>query len=68
MRADRGEQWIFLAIQCAAVTRVLANVLPLGARHALLGAAALAWALAFAVYLLGYAPLLCKPRADGREG
>jgi uncharacterized protein involved in response to NO len=68
MRAERYEGLIFAAMFCAAVARVLANALPLAARDALLGVAAAAWMLAFAVYLVGFAPLLCKPRVDGREG
>lgn len=68
MRAERREGLIFLSILCAVVARLLANLSPPEARHALLCLAGLAWALAFAVYLAGFAPLLLNPRKDGREG
>jgi len=68
MRAERRERLIFLSILCAAAARLLANVCPVEARHALLCLAGMAWASAFAVYLAGFAPLLLNPRKDGREG
>jgi len=68
MRAERSERLIFLSILCAAAARLLANVCPVEARHALLCLAGMAWASAFAVYLASFAPLLLNPRKDGREG
>jgi len=68
MREERRERLIFLSILCAAAARLLANVCPVEARHALLCLAGMAWASAFAVYLAGFAPLLLNPRKDGREG
>jgi len=68
MRAERHERLIFLAIQAAAVARVLANVLPVQLRTALLLISGACWMLAFATFLWRFAPLLSQARIDQREG
>ena len=68
IRADHHELAIFIAIQCAAGARILANLAPPELRNALLTVAALAWVLAFGVYLAVFGPILCAPRIDGRDG
>jgi uncharacterized protein involved in response to NO len=68
MRAEHQEFIIFVAIQCAAVARMLANVAPAGARDALLLLAGAGWLAAFVVYAAVFGPFLWSPRLDGREG
>ncbi|MYM22637.1 NnrS family protein [Duganella sp. FT135W] len=68
MRAEHNERLIFLSIQGAAVTRVLANILPFEARVPLLIVAGCLWSLAFLVFIVRFAPFLCQPRIDHREG
>lgn len=58
---------IYAAITLAVLLRLCAGL------HAdwtlqLLAAAGLAWETAFALFLLRYAPMLLRPRADGRPG
>ena len=66
MRAERNERFIFLAIQGAAVTRLLANVLPL--RTTLLLVSGICWMVAFSAFVWRFAPLLWQARIDQREG
>ncbi|MCY1550198.1 NnrS protein [compost metagenome] len=65
---SRLEVSAYLLVAGAAVARVL---LPLLAPQHLaiwLVAAALAWGLAFALYLLVFAPWLVATRLDGKDG
>jgi uncharacterized protein involved in response to NO len=60
--------WAFVALSLAAVGR---TVLPLLLPHyyvALVVISGVLWAVAFAVFLVVYLPILIKPRADGKEG
>ena len=68
LQASRLEVTAYLLVAGAAVARVL---LPLLAPQHLviwLVAAALAWGLAFALYLLVFAPWLVATRLDGKDG
>ena len=68
LRVSRLEVTAYLLVAGAAATRVL---LPLLApQHLLtwLTAAAVAWGLAFALYLFVFAPWLVSPRLDGKDG
>jgi uncharacterized protein involved in response to NO len=61
------------AVFCYALVHVGALLRVIGAAYlptptALLVAAGSIWALAFALYLVLYASLLCSPRVDGRPG
>lgn len=58
----------FVAITLAALARVLAPWLAPQHYAAGLFAAGSFWVLAFAVFLLAYAKMLCRPRMDGRPG
>lgn len=58
----------FVAITLAALARVLGPWLVPGQYLVVLTAAGIFWALAFAVFLAAYAPMLCRPRVDGRPG
>jgi len=66
--ATRREAGIYLAMQGAAVTRVL---LPLAAPAAYglwAGIASVLWTVAFATFAVGYWRMLSSPRLDGRPG
>ncbi|WP_295990224.1 NnrS family protein [Rugamonas sp.] len=68
MRAERHEWLIFGAVQCAAIFRILANVLDRDARGIFLTISAIFWVIAFATFIAMFGALLCRPRMDGREG
>ncbi|CAN7545695.1 NnrS family protein [Duganella sp. LjRoot269] len=68
MRAEHHELLIFVAVQCAAVARILANIAPSGIKDVLLVAAGLCWVIAFGTYAVVFGPFLCTPRLDGRDG
>lgn len=59
--------WIYLSILAATLLRALTALgwMPFTVG---IGLAAAAWLLAFALFLLLYAPILWRPRADGRPG
>lgn len=68
LQASRLEVAAYVLVACAAVSRVL---LPLLAPQQLvvwLVAAAAAWGMAFALYLLVFAPWLVTARLDGKDG
>ena len=56
----------YAALTLAATARVATPVLPGSLQLAALAAAGLLWALAFLLFLMDYAPILLRPRADGR--
>lgn len=67
LKAGPVEIAIYAAIMLAAALRLCAGL------HAdwtlpLLAAAGLAWEAAFGLFLLRYAPMLLRPRADGKPG
>jgi uncharacterized protein involved in response to NO len=57
----------FVAVTVAALLRVFAPLAAPGALVPLI-AAGLLWSVAFALYFATYAPILIRPRADGRPG
>jgi uncharacterized protein involved in response to NO len=57
----------FVAMLAAGVVRVAAPLVPLPYLW-VLGISAAAWALAFALFLREFAPMLVKPRVDGAPG
>lgn len=63
LRTDRSMVAAYALVIAAAVLRLLA-LLPTGLSLAALHASALAWVLAFGLYLWRFAPLLIRPRAD----
>jgi uncharacterized protein involved in response to NO len=68
LQASRLEVAAYLLVACAAVSRVL---LPLVTPQHLviwLVAAATAWSIAFALYLVVFSPWLVKTRLDGKDG
>lgn len=68
MKASRTEVFAYGLILCAAVVRVIVPILwPEGWMFCLV-AAALAWSLAFVLYLFVYGPWLVSTRLDGKDG
>lgn len=57
----------FVLVLLAVVLRVMAGLIP-AAYLPLLIASAVAWGLAFGVFIVKYGPMLTSPRADGRPG
>lgn len=57
----------FVLVLLAVVLRVMAGLIP-AAYLPLLIASAVAWGLAFGIFILKYGPMLASPRADGRPG
>jgi uncharacterized protein involved in response to NO len=58
----------FIAINLAALTRVLMPFLVPHWYFATLVAAGGLWVIAFGAFLLVYAPILLRPRVDGKPG
>ncbi len=58
----------YYLVCAAAICRVFVPLLPQGGGSPWLVATALLWSLAFIVFLLVYAPILCTPRIDGKPG
>lgn len=67
LAADRATWRVFLALQAVTLLRVGAELGGAAANHLLL-ATALGWLACFAPWYRRYAPLLWRPRADGRPG
>jgi uncharacterized protein involved in response to NO len=68
LELPRGVVWSYVLVHAAAVARVAVPFAPGGAARALLVASGLAWAAAFAIFAIRYAPILTRPRPDGRPG
>ncbi|MGQ9371227.1 NnrS family protein [Azospirillum sp. ST 5-10] len=68
LTAPRATAVGFVLLTLAAVARVVAPVLPGVAYTDGLAAAGLLWTAAFVLFLVDYAPILLRPRADGRPG
>ena len=67
LKLPKGMVLAFVAIQLAAVVRVLTafSIIPW---HPGIGTSTLLWMIAYGLFLVRYAGILAKPRADGREG
>jgi uncharacterized protein involved in response to NO len=68
LAAGRAETVMYLLIQLAVLTRLVAALSPDSARMVALVAAGACWSGAFLLYLVVYAPYLARPRVDGKEG
>jgi uncharacterized protein involved in response to NO len=68
LRADRAETAAFVLIVLAAVLRVFGALIVPSAYVETVVASAAAWCLAFAIYVVRYAPILVRPRVDGKPG
>jgi uncharacterized protein involved in response to NO len=58
----------YVSLTAAALARVFGPMLMPSAGSMWLIVAALLWCLAFLLFLMVYAPILCRPRIDGRPG
>jgi uncharacterized protein involved in response to NO len=68
LKAGAAETAMFWLIQLGALARLCAAVGPVAAREACLVGAALAWSLAFSLYVIVYGRYLWQVRIDGKEG
>ncbi len=59
---------VYLMVSAAAALRVWGPPLWPMYNHLIIGASAALWTAAFAIYLYLYAPILTRPRVDGRPG
>jgi uncharacterized protein involved in response to NO len=64
--ASHADVAAFLLLQVAAILRVIAGIS--GNYRAVVLVSGVFWILAFCVFLLRYAPMLLRPRVDGRPG
>ena len=67
LAAGRSELAAFVLLQLAVLARVLGVVMPAPYLESVI-LSGLLWSLAFAVFLLRYAPILTRPRVDGKPG
>ena len=67
LKLPTGMVLAFVAIQLAAVIRVL-TALSIIPWHPGIGTSTLLWMIAYGLFLVRYAGVLARPRADGREG
>ena len=67
LKLPKGMVLAFVAIQLAAVIRVL-TALSIIPWHPGIGTSTLLWMIAYGLFLVCYAGVLARPRADGREG
>jgi uncharacterized protein involved in response to NO len=68
LKAGAAETAMYWLIQLGALARLCAAVGPAAAREACLVGAALAWSLAFSLYVIVYGPFLWRERVDGKDG
>lgn len=68
LRASGSDMGAYLLLQLAAIVRVSAGALADTWYTALVLISGGLWVLAFAVFLVRYAPMLLKPRIDGKPG
>jgi uncharacterized protein involved in response to NO len=68
LKSGAAEVAMYWLIQLGALARVCAAVGPAGARDACLVVAAVAWSLAFWLYVVVYGRYLWQVRIDGKEG
>ena len=66
--APRIVVYAYVLITAAAFIRVFAPVLLPGNGITWIALAATLWTTAFALFLIAFAPILCRPRADGKPG
>jgi uncharacterized protein involved in response to NO len=66
--APRGIAVAYLLLTGAALTRVFGPILYPPAVLDWYSLSALLWCLAFTLFVIVYAPILCRPRVDGRPG
>ena len=68
LQAGPAEVWAYALVQAAAAVRVLVPIAVPAAYAASVAASAMLWSAAFTVFCVVYAPILSRPRLDGRPG
>ena len=68
LECDDQTWWLFLAIQCSAIIRMLPDLAPNWIDYRLTHLAGLIWLLAFTVWVMKYASIYWRPRLDGKPG
>ncbi len=68
LHAGAMETAAYVLVHAAALLRVLTFVLASALYFPVLAVSGLLWSLAFVVYLVRYAPMLMRARADGKPG
>jgi uncharacterized protein involved in response to NO len=68
LRAKAPEIGAFVLLQGAVIARILPGLFWPAHYQTLVIASALLWCLAFGVFLVGYWPILTRPRVDGKPG
>jgi uncharacterized protein involved in response to NO len=63
-----GAVGCYVLVHAGALARVCAGLAPASAQAALLVAGGLIWAAAFGLFAVLYAPILVRPRIDGKPG
>jgi uncharacterized protein involved in response to NO len=66
--APRTAAWAFASMTAAAIARVAVPLVVMRWHFVALEIAATFWSLAFVLFLIGYAPILTRPRIDGKAG
>ncbi|MBF0246722.1 MAG: NnrS family protein [Alphaproteobacteria bacterium] len=67
IHAARPIVWAYVLVSAAAVLRLAVAVLPELSTELVMASGA-AWTVAFAIFFAVYAPILMRPRVDGRPG
>ena len=68
LAAGKAEVTMYCLIQAGALARVAAGMAPVQWRSGALIVSGACWSLAFALFLVVYAPYLLRARLDGKEG
>jgi uncharacterized protein involved in response to NO len=66
--AGWAEVSAFVLIQAAVLFRILPDLVWPSAHLVALGLSSACWSAAFLVFVIRYAPILTRPRVDGRPG
>ena len=66
--ATRSMAVCYALISISAMLRVFAPAALPSRYEAIITIAAVLWMAAFGIFIRAFAPILCKPRADGRPG
>ncbi len=68
LEAGHMDMAIYLLVQLAAILRVTAGLLPASYYVTMVIVSGSFWALAFALFVVRYVPMLFRPRIDGKPG
>jgi uncharacterized protein involved in response to NO len=68
LKVGRWETAVYVLVHLAAFARAVAPLRWAGGSVLLIGASAVLWSLAFAIFTAVYLPILIRPRLDGQPG